>query len=1059
MTGRTRKGKTVVQAKSTEPSAGPSSSFNMRIHPPGKNKKNSPTKQAPPKRPELGRGKNKTEVKENKVPAFQSESDSESSEDEIPVVKSSSIIASRASPSKVPKLLNDSSGTKTTPKSTPKSKVPVLQVDSESENESSDESEPEERVKSSSPKKVQGVTGDSDSDEDDFIKIPGGSQKKIPSKAVDVDSHRKNLTHELNKVNADESSDSDTDDSTYESPMDEDEDENGLDVPVKVRAKAVPKSVESDPEDIREGSKTVLKMTDDEVSTLLERLEAACPVLDRKASKARAQHINWEDIAFENWDGESCRKAWSYLRQKRRVRRNMWEVVHEVKLLLDKDVHKFRKDIIETFPGYPPKPSGFQGGLNMYAHVKYTEKKDEEQGKINYIEWYQQTVKDYHALSAEGKQVWVDKSARAQAEYQAQLEKFYESIGYKPGPKISKKRFRGDAKVKLGKVRRADVYPDSPVPPLSPMHLFIQSKLDKYEVPPEPEELEDLKIKYGQKWHALGNAKKGKWIGKVIGNIEEYYSAVEEFKKTHEDFEEKPLRIGSGSLLTKAELSLWEATQGRPEKPPASHIDILIDELEESGELDPSKSYDEKKLQAEVRYNKMPWSERERYKVNHRNQVVQYVTSIGQYFSALPEFLRPVLISTVDKKYRHEIAGYAGSDEGSPKKRKRKIPSVPASTDTSASSTKTKKKKVETVNSKDIMVDIEKTQKSLDSSPEAAPTKKKKKSATINEIIRGIFDARQELGRRYSVYYYYARSVAGNETWVTTLDLLGILSTASLILKEFVQLPDHDKITFINHSRNFHAERYYSLKIDPDNTTEHLDEESLEFHGEPKFPPSTPEAFYTSEMRKLLLKSYTSWKDLPEETKNTSMKKFYKATRRYVLDYERFVEQMSSNDLIEYTVSRLKTENLLNKETSNSDFVNKNFIFPLPKSCIADQEDFEVESLVSDHQRIKEQAEAWKVSKIPAKPNGIFNNSTFLAAVAGTLEKIPECTSLQDLEGRNADSETDDSSDSQPPNENPWNDTRLDAREARKNAQRRNKAQLLYNLGDLTSVPFQEQLK
>jgi hypothetical protein len=616
--------------------------------------------------------------------------------------------------------------------------------ESESDEESSDESEDEVRAKPPSSKKAP-ETVESDSDEED-LKIPSATQKQGSDQPSLGSSHRKNLTKELSKAHAEESSGSDSDDSedsTSESTVEEDEEEDkgGHDKPAKAKVKQVPTAAETDQNDLKEGARLLLKMNDDEVNTLLDRLEAACPALDRKAMKDRAKEIKWDDIAFGSWDGEACRKAWLYLRQKRRVRRNMWEVVHEIKLILDKDVRKFRNQIITSFPGYPVKPGGAQGGLNMYAHVKYTEKKEQNKEKFNYIEWYGQIVKEFHAMSPEAKEKWIKKSEKAQKEYQAQLQEFYDTIGYRPPAKQSKKKSksksRSPTRVRLEKIRRADLYPDAPKPPVNPLELYIQSKLDNYEVPPEGEELEELKVKYGKKWHALDNSKKSKWIDKVIKNIEEYYSAVEEYKKTHEGFvEPKPLKIAS--VLTKAELSLWEAEQGRPEKPPASHIDMLIEEMEESGELAAGLSLDEKKTQAEAKFSKMSWPERERLKLNHRNRVVQYVSNIGEYFSSLPEFLRPLLITTVDKKYRHEIAGFTGGDESSPKKRKRKEPAGTAdvgstTAGTSAPSSKAKKAKVETVNAKEVMADVEKIKSNLDSSPEPSPKKKKKRSKNKNE--------------------------------------------------------------------------------------------------------------------------------------------------------------------------------------------------------------------------------------------------------------------------------------------------------------------------------------
>lgn len=139
-------------------------------------------------------------------------------------------------------------------------------------------------------------------------------------------------------------------------------------------------------EDILEGSRIVLQMTEDDLKQLADRIECACQVLDKNPFSKGVKLIKWGDIAFSQYDADACRKAWLYLQHKRRVRRNLWEVVHEIKYSLDHDTSKFRKDVLVHSPEYPKRPPGASGGLNMYSHTLLTELKEKDPSKLNYLE-------------------------------------------------------------------------------------------------------------------------------------------------------------------------------------------------------------------------------------------------------------------------------------------------------------------------------------------------------------------------------------------------------------------------------------------------------------------------------------------------------------------------------------------------------------------------------------------------------------------------------------------------------------------------------------------------
>ena len=139
-------------------------------------------------------------------------------------------------------------------------------------------------------------------------------------------------------------------------------------------------------EDVAEGSRIVLQMTEEDLKQLVERIEAACPVLDKSPFQKGVKSIKWDDIKFNQYDPDTCRKAWLFLQHKRRTKRNLWEVVHEVKYSMDYDSAKFRRAALMNCPDYPKRPPGASGGLSMYCHVLLTELKEKDPSKLNYLE-------------------------------------------------------------------------------------------------------------------------------------------------------------------------------------------------------------------------------------------------------------------------------------------------------------------------------------------------------------------------------------------------------------------------------------------------------------------------------------------------------------------------------------------------------------------------------------------------------------------------------------------------------------------------------------------------
>jgi len=70
----------------------------------------------------------------------------------------------------------------------------------------------------------------------------------------------------------------------------------------------------------------------------------------------------------------------------------------------------------------------------------------------------------------------------------------------------------------------------------------------------------------------------------------------------------------------------------------------------------------------------------------------------------------------------------------------------------------------------------------------------------IFEAVRGIFDGRAHLGRKFSVYYYYAKYVSREKLWIDSVKENGLESSAIAIVQTFLSLNNHQKVSVISNT-------------------------------------------------------------------------------------------------------------------------------------------------------------------------------------------------------------------------------------------------------------------
>ena len=174
---------------------------------------------------------------------------------------------------------------------------------------------------------------------------------------------------------------------------------------------------------------------------------------------------------------------------------------------------------------------------------------------------------------------------------------------------------------------------------------------------------------------------------------------------------------------------------GRPQKPPGTANEMYYRELESKGELDPYETEVDKKAYADQKFASLSFYEKGMYKLQHKQAELKFMNDIAEYLSKVPEFLRPTVMASIEKRYKHAIVkleqpGGAEGDEVTKSPKKRKAANEDEETAGPSSKKAKKKKKGEDhPSSSQVLNEIEEAKDSQEDQQgdESAKKKKKKK--------------------------------------------------------------------------------------------------------------------------------------------------------------------------------------------------------------------------------------------------------------------------------------------------------------------------------------------
>jgi len=381
---------------------------------------------------------------------------------------------------------------------------------------------------------------------------------------------------------------------------------------------------------------------DDDIE-LFNRIRQALPKDDVMKYDSRVNHLDWDAICFKEYSADDCKNRWLHVQGRIRRFRIIRELIDDAITWRSRPWTNFNKGSkSQKHPEYPKKP------LTSYM-LFYMEKKDEvleNQPGLGMTDLSKVIAKLYNEMSERKKEKYTEQAKIEKEQYELKVRKFMEDHpDYVP--------LKSE---KLQQLKRQP--PKAP----TPFKLYLDAKLPKLIA--EGLSAADAKEKCKEKYKALSDKQRLKWIYKAVEQELVYNSEFEKFKSEHPTVETGPKK----SILSKDEKQLKEKMEGKPEKPPNSGYSLYSKELLASQLI---KHVETKDRMSEISRQWKALTEEERHQYNDRAQemIHQYKLEYATYLESLaPEQREAEMRNSVQKTTKRP----ANASTDAPKAKKTK---------------------------------------------------------------------------------------------------------------------------------------------------------------------------------------------------------------------------------------------------------------------------------------------------------------------------------------------------------------------------------------------------
>ncbi|KAK5639088.1 hypothetical protein RI129_011580 [Pyrocoelia pectoralis] len=317
-----------------------------------------------------------------------------------------------------------------------------------------------------------------------------------------------------------------------------------------------------------------------DLRTLVKNMEQALPEKDILAFQTRADKLNWDDIAFDKYTGEDCKKTWC---------------------LIQKRIRKFRllSELLQDAKEWVSKP---------WTHFYRGTKTTEVSKKMAIM---------YKDISVEKREKYMQLAAAEKKIYEEKLEEFYRL--HPEVPRISEKSNHS---------KPVDIGPKKPS---TPFIIFYKEQLKNFHSDSEIDR-NTFKEQCKEQWKAMSDKKKVVWIDVSLEQEEKYQEELKNYLIQNPTY----VTTSFKTVVSKEEKSIKERLAGKPIKPPNSAYSLFSQMMLKSEEI---KKIDPKGRMKALADHWKNCSEQEKklYQEHCEQLMTQYKIDYATYIDSLPE--------------------------------------------------------------------------------------------------------------------------------------------------------------------------------------------------------------------------------------------------------------------------------------------------------------------------------------------------------------------------------------------------------------------------------------
>lgn len=388
-------------------------------------------------------------------------------------------------------------------------------------------------------------------------------------------------------------------------------------------------------EEVKNENPVISRWPQDDIQTLLSRIETALPKNDSCTFRSRLSKFDWSKVQFNNYSKDECQSTWLAIQDQLKTFKTLNDLVQNAKNLL----------ATKGIDTYQSKQNRVQKPRSAYM-LYYTEilqKYKKKHPELKLPQLTQIIAEKYKTLSPEKKQVFVDRAQKLKTEYIELVDKA--NIGFKP---------------KTAEIAK----------PKTPFQIFIEMKLTDVANNVDKGELQNH---YKEKWDKMTEKKKSKWI-KLAKEREQIY--LNTLKEDHKN--DPAFTMPTKSALTKGDREILDSQSGKPKKPPVNNYGLFSKEMLQSSALYgvPPK---ERMTMLAKKWKSFTNEERQIYSDKLKVITERYKTEYEAYLNTLTEEERHLELLSNNKikpkKAEPKVVPRINAREGIPEKPNKKIAS------------------------------------------------------------------------------------------------------------------------------------------------------------------------------------------------------------------------------------------------------------------------------------------------------------------------------------------------------------------------------------------------